>query len=108
MPDVMENTQPETAQRDMEHSGPLLGPDFSSDMRSQWDKIQVAFVDAPREAVKEADELVVAATKKLADSFAEERNRLEQRWSSGGDVSTEDLRQALQKYRAFFNRLLAV
>ena len=108
MPEVMENTQREMVQRDMEHSGPLLPSDFSNDMRSQWEKIQIAFVDDPREAVREADELVVTATKKLADSFNEERNRMEQRWSSGGDVSTEDLRQVLQRYRAFFNRLLAV
>ena len=108
MPEVMENTQQETTQRAVEHSGPLLPSDFSNDMKAHWEKIQVAFVDDPREAVREADELVVNATKKLADSFAEERNRLEQRWSSGGDVSTEDLRQVLQRYRAFFNRLLAV
>ena len=87
---------------------PLLPHDFTTDMRSQWERIQGGFVDDPREAVKEADELVAAAIKKLSDSFTEERSRLEQRWSAGGDVSTEDLRQALQRYRAFFQRLLSV
>jgi hypothetical protein len=34
------------------------------------------------------------------------RSKLEDQWSSGGDVSTEDLRLTLQRYRSFFERLL--
>jgi hypothetical protein len=44
---------------------------------------------------------------------AREREALESGWSgtdegTGRDVSTEDLRQAIQRYRSFFNRLLAL
>ena len=46
--------------------------------------------------------------KTLAESFAEERARLEHQWDRGEDVSTEDLRVALQRYREFFSRLLAI
>ena len=89
-------------------SAPLLARDFSEDMRSRWETIQAGFVDDPRTSVQEADELVAMAIKKLAESFADERAKLEQEWSKGNDVSTETLRQALRRYRAFFHRLLAI
>jgi hypothetical protein len=44
---------------------------------------------------------------RLANSFAEERQNLESQWDRGDDVSTEDLRIALQRYRSFFDRLLS-
>ncbi|HTS65110.1 MAG TPA: hypothetical protein VMH28_23965 [Candidatus Acidoferrales bacterium] len=90
------------------YTGPLLARDISDTMRTRWETIQASFVDDPRVAVQEADELVASAIKKLAESFAGERSRLEQQWSSGSDVSTEDLRQALRRYRAFFQRLLSL
>jgi hypothetical protein len=77
-------------------------------MRTKWETIQTGFVDDPRVAVQHADELVATAIKRLAESFAEERAKLEQQWSTGNDVSTEDLRQALRRYRTFFQRLLSV
>jgi hypothetical protein len=33
---------------------------------------------------------------------------LRKKWRRGDNVSTEDLRVALQRYRAFFDRLLSV
>ena len=45
---------------------------------------------------------------RLAEVFADERAKLEKEWARGADVSTEDLRQALQRYRSFFDRLLSV
>jgi hypothetical protein len=90
------------------YAGPLLPHDFSDEMRGKWESIQTGFVDDPRVSVQHADELVAAAIKKLAESFADERAKLEQQWSSGRDVSTEDLRQALRRYRAFFHRLLSL
>jgi hypothetical protein len=86
----------------------LLGPDFTQDLRSRWDHVQAGFVDEPREAVKEADALVEQAIQKLSQGFGDARSRLEQQWDRGEEVSTEDLRIALQKYRAFFNKLLSI
>lgn len=91
-----------------EAPGPLLAADFVQDVRSHWDRIQAAFVDEPRDAVQEADELVAQTIKRLAESFAEERNRLERQWGRGDGVNTEDLRIAFRKYRSFFQRLLSV
>ena len=91
-----------------ESPGPLLTGNDAQVLRNRWDQIQTGFVDEPRNAVKQADELVAQAMKRLAESFAGERGRLEQQWDRGDDVSTEDLRQALRKYRSFFQRLLTV
>jgi hypothetical protein len=91
-----------------ESPAPLLAQDFVNDLRAKWDTVQTGFVDEPRAAVKEADELVAMAIKRLAESFAVERENLEKQWDRGDNVSTEDLRLALQKYRSFFQRLLSI
>jgi len=89
-------------------AAPLLSPNETSDLRARWDGIQAGFVDEPRRAVEEADNLVAEAMKRLAETFADERAKLETQWDRGGDVSTEDLRLALRRYRSFFNRLLSI
>jgi len=76
--------------------------------RSRWVEVQTGFVDEPRNAVEQADGLVAEMMKRLATVFADERARLEEQWSRGDDISTEDLRQALRRYRSFFDRLLSV
>jgi hypothetical protein len=85
---------------------PLLPPEQEEDFRGQWDVIQTAFVDEPRRAVEQADSLVANLMKRLAETFSERRDRLEQQWDRGDEVSTEELRVALQRYRSFFDRLL--
>ena len=86
----------------------LFPENESRDFHKRWTNIQTAFVDEPRRAVERADELVAEVIKRLADSFAHERSRLEGQWGRGDNVSTEDLRVALQRYRAFFDRLLNI
>ena len=86
---------------------PLLSADKSESFTRQWHEIQVAFVDEPRDSVAQADTLVADLMQQLAASFSEERERLEKQWDSGDDVSTEDLRVALTRYRSFFDRLLS-
>jgi hypothetical protein len=73
----------------------------------RWKDIQAEFVDEPTKAVQEADALVAELMQRLAVMFADERAELEQRWAGGDQVSTEDLRQGLRRYRSFFERLLA-
>jgi hypothetical protein len=87
---------------------PLFPPDEAGQMQEQWQEVQAGFVDEPRRAVQQADELVAGAIKRLAQTFADERSQLEGQWDRGDEVSTEDLRVALQKYRTFFSRLLKV
>ena len=65
-------------------------------------------MDEPRRSVEQADALVAEVIKRLAETFAEERSKLEGQWGRGDDVSTEDLRVSLRRYRSFFDRLLNV
>jgi|SRR5271170_1439439 len=87
---------------------PLFARNDTQDFRSRWEKIQIGFVDEPRQAVEQADELVAGAIKRLAEVFATERHKLEAEWDKTNNVSTEDLRVALRRYRSFFDRLLSV
>jgi hypothetical protein len=97
-----------TTDRAASDATPLFPNNELEDLRNRWSGVQTAFVDEPRSAVERADGLVASAMKRLAEVFAEERSRLEQQWDRGDNVSTEDLRIALQRYRSFFQRLLSV
>jgi hypothetical protein len=96
------------AQPPEEHSGPLFSKEDADRLRNQWDGIQAGFIDQPRKAVEEADNLVAVTMKRLAEIFADERSKLEQQWDRGDNISTEDLRLAMHRYRSFFHRLLAI
>ena len=87
---------------------PLFKEDEADVFRARWYSDQAGFVDVPRRSVAEADELVASVMKRLAEVFAAERQNLEHEWSGGEEVSTEDLRMALRRYRSFFDRLLSV
>jgi hypothetical protein len=107
IPQELETTgQRYTANGD--HDEPLFAGNQAQDLRSQWERVQAGFVDEPKQAVQQADELVANTIARLTEVFASERTKLEAAWGKNEDVSTEDLRVALRRYRSFFNRLLAV
>jgi hypothetical protein len=101
-------TGPAVARAQEEEKVALFVPNESNDLRARWDSIQVGFVDEPRRAVQEADALVSATMTRLTEIFANERRTLEQQWDRSEDISTEDFRVALRRYRSFFGRLLAI
>jgi hypothetical protein len=84
----------------------LLDREESERLRSRWNEIQGQFVDEPRSAVQQADALVAEVVEKITQMFASEHSSLESQWNQGINISTEDLRKALQHYRSFFNRLV--
>ena len=86
----------------------LFVDDELNGYRARWSGIQTGFVDEPRKAVEEADALVAELMKRLADIFAGERKQLESQWERSDNVSTEDLRLAMRRYRSFFERLLSI
>jgi hypothetical protein len=86
---------------------PLFADEERSSLDSRWNDIQANFVDEPREAVEQADALVSETIERLTKSFSRARSGLEGQWSQGEEVSTEELRVAIKRYRSFFNRLLA-
>jgi hypothetical protein len=101
--------QPERRETQPENEiTPLLSSDKAENFRSRWTDIQAGFVDEPRHSVEQADSLVAEVMQYLAQTFADERQSLESQWGRGDNVSTEDLRIALQRYRSFFSRLLSV
>lgn len=102
-----ERAPEEAPQTTDEERQPLVASEEASSFANRWREIQVDFVDRPRESVEHADALVAELMQRLAASFADERGRLEQQWDGGDDVSTEDLRVALTRYRSFFDRLLS-
>jgi len=93
---------------EQDQNTPLFSEQESRDLFAKWDALQVGFIDEPRQAVQEADHLVAAAMKRTAEVFADERARLERQWDRGDNVSTEDLRVAMRRYRSFFRRLLTI
>lgn len=91
-----------------EATASLLPAEASDRFEQRWHEIQASFVDEPRQAVEQADTLVAELMQELASGFSETRSGLEAQWDDEtGDVSTEDLRVALTRYRSFFNRLLS-
>jgi hypothetical protein len=80
--------EPDAGAESPQRLEPLFEPGRERELRERWHALQARFVDEPQDTVSDADSLV------------------EQQWSSGGDVSTEDLRLTLQRYRSFFERLL--
>jgi hypothetical protein len=99
--------QPADAAPDAQ-SAALFEPNLLNQFNARWSDIQTGFVDEPRRAVQDADALVSDVIQRIADTFGNERASLERQWDRGDNVSTEDLRVALQRYRSFFSRLLTL
>jgi hypothetical protein len=103
---VVENQSPaKTMDEGLE---PLFEDESARKFRSRWQIIQGKFVDDPRDSVKQADDLVADIIKSVTMNFADRRISLEKQWNSGENISTEDMRQALKRYRSFFERLLTL
>lgn len=85
----------------------MLSDDDRSTYQRRWDDIQVRFIDEPQQSVREADDLVGEVTQRISDRFTNDRKSLEQRWESGEEPTTEELRRTVQRYRDFFQRLVA-
>lgn len=90
------------------NNAPLLNNNDLESFRQRWSTVQTGFVDEPRNAVEQADTLVAEVIQQLAQTFSAEKDKLESQWGRGQDVSTEDLRIAMQRYRSFFDRLLTL
>ena len=102
------NAAPPTDSSSEQAMGALFPQAELQEFRARWDQVQASFVDDPRRAAQDADNLVASVVKRIADQFAEQRSKLEGQWSQGGDATTEELRRGLRQYRAFFERLLSM
>jgi hypothetical protein len=93
------------SEQSTETTQPLLGDDVGR-LRERWQGVQAAFVDDPQQAVQQADQLVTDVIDRLTRTFEETKDLLDTQLGEADDVSTEDLRVGLQRYRTFFERLL--
>ena len=84
----------------------LIEPERAESYNSRWNELKSEFVDDPRRAVRGANELVGEVLDELEELFRRQRADLEHGLDSE-QTSTEDLRQALGRYRSFFDRLLS-
>ena len=84
----------------------LIEPERAESYNSRWKELKGEFVDDPRRAVRGANELVGEVLDELEELFRHQRTDLEQGLDSE-QTTTEDLRQALIRYRSFFDRLLS-
>jgi hypothetical protein len=98
------STRPSTAMR----SSRSLSTEDADGFRRGWDALQTGFVDDPRQAVQDADELVDRVLRSLRESLAAERSRLKAQVAQANPLPTEDLRMTLRRYRSFFHRLLSL
>src|SRR5690606_21473875 len=104
-----------------------LDPARREQYREQWVRVQERFVDTPEAAVEQADGLVTVVMgergypthgfeEKVAHLSVEHGRTMGHYRSAhaisdraaNGEASTEDLRQAMQHYRALFEELLSV
>jgi hypothetical protein len=69
----------------------------------QWPSIQAMFVDDPKGSVERAAAAADEVVKAFVASLQREQAGLRAAWEK--DTTTEDLRTALQQYRAFCGRL---
>jgi hypothetical protein len=83
-----------------------LAPESRDRYGAQWDRIEAHFVDAPEDAVKEADALLLALLGEREHPLGEDRlpanMRKARRLATGqeGKGGTEGMRQGLLMYRA--------
>jgi hypothetical protein len=84
----------------------LIEPERAESYNSRWNELKSEFVDDPRRAVRGANKLVGEVLDELEELFRSQRADLEHGLDSE-QTSTEDLRQALGRYRSFFDRLLS-
>jgi hypothetical protein len=86
----------------------VLDPSAAERLRGRWQEVQAGFVDEPRQSVTEADQLVGEVLDEVSRVFRDQRSELEAEWSGDAQPDTEELRQALRRYREFFDRLLSL
>jgi hypothetical protein len=92
--------------RAAEERATLIPPDRAESYNSRWTQLKSDFVDEPSRAVRGANELVGEVLDELEELFRSQRAELEKGLDSE-QTTTEDLRQALGRYRSFFDRLLS-
>ncbi|MFC6087575.1 hypothetical protein [Sphaerisporangium aureirubrum] len=75
-----------------------------TDFRQRWREVQAGFVDDPRDAVRQADELVDEAV----SAVVRRKQELTDRWKDADQGDTERLRVTLREYRSLLDELVVL
>jgi hypothetical protein len=73
--------------------------------QDRWGAIQAGFIDEPRRTVESASALLTEIWDETVRVITNEREGVEARWQST-ETSTDDLRVAMQDYRALYARYI--
>jgi hypothetical protein len=82
----------------------LLKPADRDDLDHRWTAIETGFVEDPARHIEMADDLLGDLIGRLQAALEHDRDRLSGAWK-GSDVTTEQLRELLLRYRASYQRL---
>jgi hypothetical protein len=104
-PDAAVPAPPGDGGRGPASGSPGAGTPAAALSEQQWPAIQAMFVDDPRGSVQRAAGAADEVLKALVASLEREQAALRTSWENGTEPTTEDLRTALQQYRAFCGRL---
>ncbi|MEO3814086.1 hypothetical protein ABGB17_34245 [Sphaerisporangium sp. B11E5] len=74
------------------------------DFRQRWREVQASFVDDPRDAVRQADELV----DEVFSHVVKRKQDLTDRWKDSDQGDTERLRVTLREYRSLLDELVDI
>lgn len=77
------------------------------ELRERWDALQGRFVDDPSGSTRLADDLLRDTRERIQRRWEERHGELSERWQGREDLTTEDLRTTLRRYRDTFERLLS-
>jgi len=86
-----------------------VGPDSAVDpgtgsYQDRWGAIQAGFIDDPGRTVESASALLAEISDDITRAITGEREGIDGRWRTT-ESSTDDLRVAMQDYRALYGRL---
>jgi len=97
----------------MERSRPKLrdlSPSARMRYMSQWDQIEMRFIDAPEEAVRQAETIVMSVLHErghpLSDRDLPQEVKRAHKFAYGSRDKTEGMRQAMLHYRAVMERMI--
>jgi hypothetical protein len=101
---TVSDAEPESPDAEPESIPESPAVSATATMSTRWHEIQAMFVDDPRASAEMAAGLVDDSVQALIASVKEQQGSLFATWH-GEEAATEELRTAVQHYRAFGNRL---
>jgi hypothetical protein len=85
----------------------LWAEDAVHDLQQRWREVQLRFVDDPRAAADEAQQLVTEVLQRFSDTVAARKGELDG-WRDTDGADTERMRTVVRRYRTLLDGVLGV